>query len=232
MPVKLFLYFSFALFNLLGLTLSCIAQNLTVKGFVTSYKSNQYVHSTVVLEKQPDASVTVISESGPSGYHAKIIYKAQYLIKVSSPGFINSYLNLNLDDDSLKDKSVIFRNFALVPIQLYEILPFREILFEVTSFKITQQSIPELDHLVEILTNNPGIKIQLEGHTDTQGKGRKSMKLARRRIQTIKEYLVSKGVESKRIRLKAMAGENRSFFSDSDEGRKGNRRVEIRVIGV
>ena len=186
----------------------------------------------MVFEKQPDASVTIISESGDAGFHAKIIYKAQYLIKVSAPGFVSSYSILDLEADSVKDKLILFRNFSLVPIQLNEILPFRDLLFEVTSYKITDQSFPELDRLVEILSENPTIKIQLEGHTDTQGKSRKSMKLAKQRIQSIKDYLLAKGIESRRIRVKAMAGENRVYSIDAPDARKANRRVEIRIIGL
>jgi len=210
---------------------SCVwSQPLEVTGIVTSYKSKKVIPATVIFEKQPDASVTIISESDSDGYHARIYYRAPYTVKISSPGFVSDFQDIDLNSDSLKDKSSFSFRFSLVPIHIGEVLPFRDLLFDVKSFKITDSSVPELKRLVEILVENPSIKIQLEGHTDSQGKSRKAKKLAMNRIRSIREFLVSNGISSKRIKLKAIMGQHLVTAGDIPDARRVNRRVEIRII--
>jgi outer membrane protein OmpA-like peptidoglycan-associated protein len=100
----------------------------------------------------------------------------------------------------------------------------------VKSYKITDSSIPELKRLVEILSENPSINIQLEGHTDSQGKSRKARKLAMNRIRSIRDFLVSNGISNKRIKLKAIIGQHLVTTGDVPDARRVNRRVEIRII--
>ena len=206
------------------------AQPLQVSGIVTSYKSKKVIPATVIFEKQPDASVTIISESDSDGYHARIYYRAPYTVKISSPGFVSDFQDIDLNADSLKERSSFSFRFSLVPIHIGEILPFRDLLFDVKSYKITESSFPELKRLVEILSENPTIKIQLEGHTDSQGKSRKARKLAMNRIRSIREFLVSNGISSKRIKLKAFMGQHLVTTGDVPDARRVNRRVEIRII--
>jgi OmpA-OmpF porin, OOP family len=220
------------LVTLLFLLLGCWLQGqpLVLSGKVLHYKTNQPIVATVIFEKKPDAAVTVISESGPSGYQARIYYKAEYRVKVSAPGFVNAYrdINLNLDSSGI----TTHYDFSLVPIHINEILPFSHLLFDVGSARVLPQSFSELDKLAEILIENPGILIRLEGHTDNQGKGRKSMRLAKKRISAIRLYLIGKGVSGKRIKMKAFGGQKPLSASDDPEAHRANRRVEIRVIGM
>jgi OOP family OmpA-OmpF porin len=206
------------------------SQPLQVSGIVTSYKSKKVIPATVIFEKQPDASVTIISASDSDGYHARIYYRAPYMVKISSPGFVSDFQDIDLNADSLKDKPSLSFQFSLVPIQIGEILPFRDLLFDVKSYKITDSSIPELKRLVEILSENPSINIQLEGHTDSQGKSRKARKLAMNRIRSIRDFLVSNGISNKRIKLKAIIGQHLVTTGDVPDARRVNRRVEIRII--
>jgi OOP family OmpA-OmpF porin len=220
----------FVLFLIPGLKAPVLGQQILVKGEVTSYKTKLRIPATVYFEKQPDASVTVISEAGPEGFKARIYYRGPFLIKVSSPGFISEYQEIDLSADSVKDKWEFTFGFSLVPIQIGEILPFNNLLFDVTSYRISNQSIPELERLADILIENPGIKICLEGHTDNQSKSRQSIQLSKKRIQAIRKFLVSKGIQPERIRLKAIGGGGLVVQTDGPDARRINRRVDIRII--
>jgi outer membrane protein OmpA-like peptidoglycan-associated protein len=215
-----------------GIGSNVYSQSIQISGIVTSYKSKKVIPATVIFEKQPDASVTIISASDSDGYHARIYYRVPYTIKISSPGFITDFQEIDLNSDSLKDRSEFSFHFSLVPIQIGEVLPFRDLLFDVKSYKITDSSIPELKRLVEILIENPSIIVQLEGHTDTQGKSRKARKLAMNRIRAIRAFLLSNGISSKRIKLKANLGQHLVTSGDVPDPRRANRRVEIRIIEI
>jgi outer membrane protein OmpA-like peptidoglycan-associated protein len=97
----------------------------------------------------------------------------------------------------------------------------------------------DLDHLpkiLEILTKNPKWKVELEGHTDNkEDSATHHMNLSQKRADTVKAYLISKGIDKDRISTKSFGGSmplvpNEKDGQDDPEGRARNRRVEFTVI--
>lgn len=200
-----------------------------VKGQIKSYKTKANIEARIVFQKEPNAALTVVSMSGPNGYKANLFERGHYLAIVSAEGFVSEQIDFDLLHDSLKSAKELFYHFELIPIQLNGVLPFHKILFEASSSKISNESVFELERLRSMLEENPGIKIRLEGHTD-MGKSRKSMALARDRIESVKNWLIGKGISGKRIKLKAVGGGKDALEKTESDQRKANRRVEIRVI--
>ena len=91
------------------------------------------------------------------------------------------------------------------------------------------QSYPELDLVVAFLKSNPGVKIELAGHTDNRGIPGQNVKLSQARVDRVKSYLVSKGVESRRISGKGYGGTKPVASNDTEESRQLNRRVEFTI---
>jgi OOP family OmpA-OmpF porin len=89
------------------------------------------------------------------------------------------------------------------------------------------QSYPELDLVVSFLKANPSVKIELAGHTDNRGIPAQNVKLSQARAEKVKEYLVSKGVEGKRVSGKGYGGAKPIANNEDEETRKLNRRVEF-----
>jgi OOP family OmpA-OmpF porin len=207
-----------------------LAQELLVFGKVVNYKTRNNIPAVLVFEKQPDASMTLVVKSKPYGYRANLLSRGIYHVRVSCPGYISEYLPLPVTEDTLKGQDSLELNISLVPFQVDELLPFTTFLFDVSSYRLKNSSIPELSRLAEILMENPGLIVRLEGHTDNAGKNRKSLRLAKKRVESIKEFLVKKGVAGPQIKTKAMGGGNPQSQSDSPEAHMANRRVEVRVI--
>ena len=205
-------------------------QTCLVRGQVTDYKTKLSVPARLVFEKQPDASLTVISESSQKGYRASLFDRGAYGLMVSAEGYVSEHLDFDLLADSLASKRELNYSFELIPIKLDDVLPFNKLLFEVTSFKITPGSIGELERLANIMKENPTIKIQLEGYTDIDGHSKSGKKLSQKRIEAIKEWLLKKGISKKRIKLRPVGGGSQVTGGAGADARKANRRVEIRVI--
>jgi outer membrane protein OmpA-like peptidoglycan-associated protein len=190
------------------------------------------IPAKVSFEKQPDAGLTFVSQTTNEGYSATIARPGIYLLKASLPGFLPEYREINLDHDSLKNKKSHRLDFSLIPIILDQILPFRNILFDPSSSAIAAIAKPELQRLADILIENPSISIRLEGHTDNVSKSRASTGLAKRRIKSVKKFLVDKGIEDNRIELKALGGGNPLYKHGTAEAHQANRRVEVRIIAL
>jgi outer membrane protein OmpA-like peptidoglycan-associated protein/Mg-chelatase subunit ChlD len=91
-------------------------------------------------------------------------------------------------------------------------------------------SIRELDVLHEFMTNKPNVVILVEGHTDNVGSNRINDALSKRRAESVKRYLVKKGISPRRIKTVGY-GERRPIASNATEwGRRLNRRTEIVIV--
>ncbi|MES2592215.1 MAG: OmpA family protein [Bacteroidota bacterium] len=103
------------------------------------------------------------------------------------------------------------------------------IFFDLGKATLKDQSRPALDLLTEILVKNP-IAIELGGHTDSIGSDENNMKLSQERVNSVRNYLVSKGIAESRVTAVGY-GETRPEVSNSTEdGRAKNRRVDVKII--
>lgn len=105
-----------------------------------------------------------------------------------------------------------------------------DVLFDFDKSVIKADATPILDHVAVVLKNNPGVKVSLDGHTDSVGSDAYNMGLSKRRANAVKAYLVKKGIDASRLST-AGFGESKPVASnDTDQGRSLNRRVEIRPV--
>jgi len=130
---------------------------------------------------------------------------------------VRSYILADMTEEELIELTKAFGEFA-------------DALFEFDKHRITPVSYPILDQLVEIMNKYPFIKVEIAAHTDNMGSFEYNMNLSRRRVQSIVDYLVGKGISKHRIIGKGY-GESRPITTNNTEkGRAMNRRVEFIVI--
>lgn len=82
-----------------------------------------------------------------------------------------------------------------------------------------------------LMQGDPKSKIVVEGHTDSRGSAALNQDLSTRRAETVRNYLVSKGVPAERISSEGFGATHPIADNDTAEGRANNRRVEI-VVGA
>jgi len=100
-----------------------------------------------------------------------------------------------------------------------------QVQFDTNSDNIKQESYAELDRFVQFFKDVPSANGVLEGHTDNVGKDAYNLSLSQRRADSVKAYVVGKGVDAARIAAKGF-GETRPVADNTTvEGRAANRRV-------
>jgi outer membrane protein OmpA-like peptidoglycan-associated protein/tetratricopeptide (TPR) repeat protein len=105
----------------------------------------------------------------------------------------------------------------------------KNVFFNTNSADLLPNSRVELDNLVALLNENTTMNIQLNGHTDNVGDDNSNLILSEKRAQSVRDYLVSKGINTTRLRAKGF-GENKPITTnDTEEGRAINRRTEFEV---
>jgi outer membrane protein OmpA-like peptidoglycan-associated protein len=101
--------------------------------------------------------------------------------------------------------------------------------FETGKSTILKKSDFILNQIAKSLIKNPTYLIEVQGHTDNVGYSEANMKLSEDRANSVRQYLISKGVEEKRITAKGF-GDTRPVASNkTSKGRAKNRRVEFLV---
>jgi general secretion pathway protein A len=101
--------------------------------------------------------------------------------------------------------------------------------FEKNSKKLLSASLKTLDNLVTFFSQYPNSEIIVKGYTDSHGNYWYNLKLSKDRAELVKKYLISQGILSSKIKVIGMGSENPIGTNATKEGRKRNRRVEIKI---
>ncbi len=106
----------------------------------------------------------------------------------------------------------------------------RNIQFETGSDKLTAASIPVLEQVAEILKGYPNYKVNIAGHTDSQGPDKKNLLLSERRANRCVEKLVELGIEAERLSAKGFGERKPIATNKTAAGKAKNRRVEFDLV--
>jgi OOP family OmpA-OmpF porin len=102
--------------------------------------------------------------------------------------------------------------------------------FEFNSAELTSQAKAILDRVALSLAEWSEIRIEIAGHTDSQGDDAYNLGLSTRRAEAVRAYLAKKGVEASRMTARGY-GETRPIVQErTREDRKKNRRVELKKL--
>jgi outer membrane protein OmpA-like peptidoglycan-associated protein len=102
--------------------------------------------------------------------------------------------------------------------------------FDFNKTEISAESLPVLYKIAEILLTHPGLKIEIQGHTDDIGTEINNQKVSLERAEVVKNFLVSKGVNENRITAVGFGETKPAVSNDNEKNRMLNRRIEFRII--
>ncbi len=102
--------------------------------------------------------------------------------------------------------------------------------FKSNSKELTSDSLATLDAAAEVLAKNSTIKLEVQAYSDSMGDANYNLNLSNQRAETVKNYLVGKGIDGSRLDSKGYGEENPIADNSTAEGRAKNRRVEFKVV--
>lgn len=116
---------------------------------------------------------------------------------------------------------------ALVEVTCTEVKIKQQIHFEYNKAKIRPESFEVLDAVVQVLEQNPKIKIEVQGHTDNRGSAVYNKTLSDQRANSVRVYVVNHGINSGRLTAKGYGFERPLVSNDTERNRALNRRVQF-----
>jgi outer membrane protein OmpA-like peptidoglycan-associated protein/tetratricopeptide (TPR) repeat protein len=108
----------------------------------------------------------------------------------------------------------------------------KNIFFDSDKFELKEESKVELKKLIQFLTTNSNVKIEIGGHTDNSGDASKNTTLSTNRAKAVLSYLVANGVKAERLTSKGYAATQPLADNQTAEGKAQNRRTEIKLIST
>lgn len=103
--------------------------------------------------------------------------------------------------------------------------------FELGSDVLLEVSFPLLDEISRVMAENEQLEVvQIEGHTDSTGGAARNRELSRGRAESVRQYLIGKGIAKDRLIAKGFGPDKPLQPNDTPEGREANRRVEFNII--
>lgn len=203
----------------------------TIRGTILDAKTKQSIPSSKLNYSVPndDNGVDSLQLSASAGKFKLVLSPNQkYGYVASAKGYFPSSGEFDLSKPASAQE--IVAEILLSPVAVGEAVTLNNIYFQVTKFDLLPNSYPQLDQLVKLLKENPQAEIRVEGHTDNVGDFDENIKLSLERANSVKKYLVSKGIESSRVEPKGYGPTRPISKGSTDEERQKNRRVEFVIL--
>ena len=205
-------------------------KTLWIKGKVYDQKTKNGLPSTVeLIDLASKQTISRVQTDETGNYLITLPIGKDYAFSVNRKNYL-----FYSDNYSLKDKapdSTYQKDIPLQPIEVNATVVLKNIFFDVNKFDLKPESQVELDRLVQLMIDNPTVKIQVEGHTDNVGNAADNLKLSDNRAKAVMSYLVSKSIKAERITAKGYGATKPVADNGTDAGRAQNRRTEIKITG-
>ena len=220
--------------------------HVTVSGFV----SDSISKSTLQAELKWVDDITgkeILATANPNGQYSMVLdEKVIYKLTCSMVGYREKtikFIRQNLNSDTYN------QDFSLVPLKAGENFILKNIYFYAGTYAMKPESQPELDKLYSFLASREKVKIEIQGHTNGEGKVKKQKlttkkkaeegwdfhgnekKLSKYRAEAIKTYLLKKGISEEKISTSGM-GATKMLYPEpkNQKEREANRRVEVYLM--
>ena len=184
--------------------------------------------------------ITELTTEVPKSYFSMLQLNKQYRVTASKTGYLGSSVKFNTND--IKSSDTIIKNLTLSKIDKNKAYRLNNIYYDFDKSNLREESKKTLDSLYNILVENPQIIIELGSHTDSRGSDSYNQELSQKRAQSCVDYLISKGIDKKRITPKGY-GESTPLedcskkpecptTSNGDcDCHQLNRRTEFKIVG-
>jgi outer membrane protein OmpA-like peptidoglycan-associated protein len=201
-----------------------------VKGIITDADTKMMLQANIQLyDVATGQKITSMTSDAKNGsFLVTLPIGKDYMCNVSKDGYLFYSENFSLIDYT--DKEPFLLDIQLNKIKEGVSIVLKNIFFETAKATLKDESKTELNKLVELLTKNPTIKIEIGGHTDNVGVDAENLKLSDARAVAVKNYLTANGISADRLSTKGY-GETQPIADNNTEvGRAKNRRTEFKVI--
>ena len=201
-----------------------------IRGVVLDEVSKEPLSARMELIDNGSGQVLAIfgSEAASGNFLVSLPSGKNYGIAVNVDGYLFHSENFIIEEEAF------YREYELTilmkKIEVGKKIILKNIFFDSNSSVLRPESKSEVDRIVEILNNNPDIRIEISGHTDSKGEDKYNQWLSERRAKAVVDALIELGIDSNRLEYKGYGELDPIESNLEDEGRQINRRTEFEIL--
>jgi OOP family OmpA-OmpF porin len=210
--------------------LAPIVKPLVLSGRVYNKKTNQPITARIDMMVKPDRQNVIRVDAHNGDFTQQVGKKGWYVMTAMAEGYINAADSLEIGaDDNVSQYS---KDLYLQPIEVGLTVKLKNIYFDNDKATLKSESFVELRKVLDFLTANPKIAVEISGHTDSNGSDEHNQALSQGRSEAVVEWLITQGVDVARLSAKGY-GESKPIDTNATkEGQANNRRVEFTVVST
>jgi outer membrane protein OmpA-like peptidoglycan-associated protein len=170
---------------------------------------------------------TAYSDSVSGEYTIFLPAEKEFAIIAQGENYVA--ISENLSTIGLKRFALVQRDLFLAPLQINTTVPLNSLFFEIGKSTLQEKSFVELDRIAALMEKNPGMYVEINGHTDNTGDESFNKILSLDRANAVAQYLIAQKINPERIITKGWGSAKPVADNATQEGRDKNRRVEIKI---
>jgi OOP family OmpA-OmpF porin len=118
----------------------------------------------------------------------------------------------------------------IIRVQLPKTYTLHNVFYDIGKATLRPDSYKELDELYDFMSHQKNLVIEVGGYTDNVGTDADNLKLSQARAESVRNYLLKKGIGAERIQAKGYGSADPVASNDTPDGKQQNRRTEIHIL--
>lgn len=196
----------------------------TISGSVRDGEGRPIANASVTIGSTDPVTVSTSSV----GVYSAQAEAGTWPVAVQADGYISD----NQTTTIIANETVSVSFTLRAALRAGEVMSFDNIYFASGSSNLKPESYPILDSVAILLRDNASARIQIAGHTDSDGSESSNKTLSERRAQSVYQYLVSKGIAGNRLTTIGYGEANPVVPNNSAANKARNRRIEFTVLSI
>jgi outer membrane protein OmpA-like peptidoglycan-associated protein len=203
-----------------------------IKGIVSDKESKALLEANVmVIDLKTNTAVFNDYTSNETGDFLIVMpIGSEYSFNVDAPGYLfnSRHFKLNKANANKPYELEIF----LEKIKVGSNVVLENIFFDTNKYQLLPSSQAELNILIALLNSNQYVAIEIQGHTDNIGEVKLNEKLSENRAKAVYDFLITNGIDKKRLTFKGYGETKPQYENTTEEGRKLNRRTQFIITKI
>jgi OOP family OmpA-OmpF porin len=213
---------------LLQVTTYFYAQNTVYQSLlnvtVTDFEMNPSIGDKIFFISKKTGEIYTGLSDKDGKFQIKLPNGSEYQIKIKTFDQEMNYLALDPETESESEYDIGIKY------ELPKTYTLKNVLFATNSATLLPSSYESLNELAEFMLLKTTLKIELAGHTDSDGNDGFNLSLSQKRADAVRNYLIKKGVQANRMTAVGYGETQPIADNNTEDGKQLNRRTEVRVL--
>lgn len=205
--------------------------NLTLfKGIVMDFETLDPIGTEIEISDNDKNEIiaNIQSNSATGKYLVSLPAGKNYGIAIKKQGYLFYSENFNIpESEAFKE---INKNIQLQRFSVGNKINLKNVFYDQGKATLKPESLSEINRIVNLMNLNIDIKIEVASYTDSEGSAETNLKLSQARSQSVLDFLFSAGISKENVIAKGYGEADPIASNDTEEGRKLNRRTEIKIL--